>query len=127
MEVMFKKSVKIFVAILSVLLSTHACASEMAGVGLALSIPFSVLLVIIAFVLATMASTRTGYNYVIGIACVAGVIALFMASHDWQLESDITMYRWHLLLTLVSFFPVIIFKLRMRRNLNANTKFWRYA
>ena len=107
---------KVLFIIISIFISTTASASDMAGVGLVLSIPVSLLLFITAFIVALMSSTESAYKYIFSFAAVSALIALVMAKYTWQLEDDIQTYRWHLLFTALMILPPLILKVRLRNN-----------
>lgn len=115
---MCSSSMRLLVATLCVFLSPAANASDMAGVGLAISLPLSALAFVIASIVSLMSSTNSGYKYIFGSACVAGLIAVVMANHNWKLADDIQMYKWHLILTALMVFPPLILKIRLYRNAN---------
>lgn len=109
---------KKFIAIVGVLISLKASASDMAGIGLAVSLPITVLLLIIASLVAFMSSTNSGFKYIYGAIVVAIVIAVIMAGYNWKLESDISMYRWHLFFTMLMVVPPILLKFKLKRSEN---------
>lgn len=91
-----------------------ANASEMAGVGLAFSLPVTGLLVVIALIVSVMSSTSSGFKYIYACAGIVVLIALIMVSYDWELADDVVLYRWHLFLTISMVIPPMVLKRRLR-------------
>lgn len=97
-----------------ILSSPSVSASDMGGIALAFSMPISALIFLVGVVVALMSSTASGYKYIYGLIGIAALIAIVMAAQNWRLDSDIQMYKWHLLLTILMAIPPIILKLKLR-------------
>lgn len=91
-----------------------ALASDMAGVGLAISVPVTAFLFASALVVSVMSISRGANLYVAATAIVAVLIGLVMAGPGWHLEGDKAMYQTHLVLTVLCLLPPVILWLRAR-------------
>ena len=91
-----------------------ALASDMAGVGLAISVPVTALLFVSALVVSVMSVSRGASLYVSAAAITAAVIGLVMAGTEWRLEDDKALYQTHFVLTVLCLLPPVIQKLRAK-------------
>ena len=106
---------KIGIAIFLAVIPAISFASDMAGVGLAFSIPITGFLFITSLVVAIMAETKTGYWYIVLAIVLSLSIAVSMSNYKWVLDSDIESYWWHLLLTIAMVIPPSLLKYRLNR------------
>jgi uncharacterized membrane protein len=105
---------KSLLGVLFILLPTMVNASDMAGVGLVISLPITVVLLVITTLIALMSSTGSGYKYIFIAVGIALLIAIPLAGYSWNLTDDINNYKWHLLLTGLMVLPPLALKIKLR-------------
>ena len=103
------------------ILSFSAVASEMAGIGLLISLPVTGICLLLSIIIAFMSTSRKGYKYIFVLVAFGLVIAAFMGSYTWKLQDDIEIYQIHLLITLLLFVPPFILKIKLKNENNKNT------
>ncbi len=103
------------IAVVLFLNASSALASDMAGVGLAFSLPITSICLLISLIASLMSDTKLGYMLIGLCSGVSVLIALVMASYSWYDVSDKELYFIHLALTLLLLVPPVLLKIRLEK------------